>query len=187
MRIHNLKCSRDDVTTVYHLPQSRTLNESRYMYIISTFSVLNICVCSHSSSVCPDGFALRRLEERHAEAIASSWMYSDDKQAKTMMFQNMIRLYHCAGIFSMDAAAPDEPVAWCMQYPYGPLAHLYVTEACRKRGFATLLVEHMMKCIRDNGLVPQAIVDDWNVTGKKLMEKLGLVEHDKVTYLKSTQ
>ena len=141
------------------------------------------CVLNNAR-VCPDnGFVMKKLEERHAQLVAQSWHYSEDTLAKEGMFQQMIKNYHSAGIF-VDGG-PEEPIAWCMQYPYGPLAHLYVTEEYRKRGFASLLMKHVLKCVRDDGLLPQANVDKSNASGKRLMEKLGLVEHDKVTYLKS--
>lgn len=79
----------------------------------------------------------------------------------------------------------DTPIAWCVQYQYGHPGHLYVAEKYRRRGFASLLLEHMCSCMVKDGLEPQVVVDSDNDNAKKLMEKLGFVEHGKFMYMRA--
>lgn len=80
---------------------------------------------------------------------------------------------------------PDMPIAWCVQYPYGHPGHLYVAEKYRRRGFASLLVEHMCSCIVKDGLEPQIAVSINNDSARNMMEKLGFVEHGKFMYMRA--
>ena len=131
---------------------------------------------------CPDGFVLKNLEEHHSDIAAPLWPHADSLPAKQSFFKLLIETYHSAGLFSQDE--PDKPIAWCMQYPYGQPGNLYITEEYRRRGFASLLLEHMCKCIRADGLIPQVGVDDYNDGSKKLMQKFGFVEHAKFRYVR---
>ena len=130
----------------------------------------------------PDGFVLKSLKEHHSDIVAPLWPHSDNLPVKQLFFKLMIKTYHSVGLFSQDE--PDKPIAWCMQYPYGQPSNLYITEEYRRRGFASLLLEHMCKRIRADGLIPQAGVDDYNDGSKKLMQKFGFVEHAKFRYVR---
>ena len=73
----------------------------------------------------------------------------------------------------------DTPIAWCMQHPFGQPAHLYIKEEYRRKGFASLVMQHMCKCIQDDGLVPHTGVEWRNTPAKELMKKLGFEEYQK--------
>ena len=120
---------------------------------------------------------MKILEEDHSEIVAHYWPYSKNLEARRNHFKSLIKRFHSVGIFT--EADPDTPVAWCMQYPIGHLAHLYVTEKYRRQGLASLLVEHMGKRIQDDGLIPEAAVEWQNTQCKELMRKMGFVEHEK--------
>ncbi len=120
---------------------------------------------------------MKRLEEHHAEYVADYWPYSESLETRRNNFRSLIKRFHSVGIFT--EADPDTPVAWCMQYSFGQLAHLYVIEKYRRQGLAKLLVEHIGKCIQDDGLIPEANVVWGNTKGKELMKKLGFVEYEK--------
>ena len=77
----------------------------------------------------------------------------------------------------------DTPIAWCMQHPFGQPTHLYVMKEYRRKGFASLVMQHMCKCIQDDGLVPEAGVEWCNTPAKELMIKLGFEEHQKYKVL----
>ena len=130
----------------------------------------------------PDGIVLKQLKEHHSDIVASAWPHSDNLPAKTSYFKSLIENYHSVGLFSQDK--PDEPIGWCVQYPYGQPGHLFITEEYRRRGFASLLLEHMCKCIRADGLTPQVNIDDYNEGSMKLMQRFGFVEHAKFRYVK---
>ena len=100
---------------------------------------------------CPSGFVLKILNEEHSEVVAPSWPAIDDLQAKQALFKVLIKCFHSVGLFSKED--PNTPIGWCMQYPTGQPAHLYVTEPYRRRGFATLIMKHMCKCIQEDGLI----------------------------------
>ncbi len=120
---------------------------------------------------------MKSLEEHHAEYVADYWPYSESLEARRNNFRCLIKRFHSVGIFT--EADPDTPVAWCMQHNFGQLAHLYVTEKYRRQGLAKLLVEHIGKCIQDDGLIPEAAVEWRNTKAKELMKKLGFVEYKK--------
>lgn len=130
---------------------------------------------------CPEGFILRKLKEQHAEVVAPSWPGLDDLQAKQNFFKSLIKAFHSIGLFSQED--PDEPIAWCLQHPNGHPGHLYVTEKYRRRGFASLLMKHMCKYIQEDGLVPEACVEESNDCAQKLMKRIGFVEHCKFKIL----
>ena len=109
--------------------------------------------------------------------MAHYWPCSKNLEARRNHFKSLIKRFHSVGIFT--EADPDTPVAWCMQYPIGHLAHLYVTENYRRQGLASLLVEHMGKHIQDDGLIPEAAVEWQNTQCKELMKKMGFVEYEK--------
>ena len=138
----------------------------------------------YSSRKCPEGFFVKRLEEHHAEFIAPFWPYGDDISAKQAFFKNLIKNFHSVGVFTNEE--PTIPIAWCVQYQYGQPGNLYVIDKYRRKGFASLLLEHMCNCIREDGLEPQLCVDDVNDCGKKLMDMLGLVQQGQFRYLKSS-
>lgn len=130
---------------------------------------------------CPEGFVLRSLEERHAEVVSAYWPYSNNVEAKQEFFKSLIKKFHSVGLFAQED--PNKPIAWSLQYPYGPPANLYVIEKYRRRGFASLLMEHMCKCIQTDGLVPWAGVEVSNDSGKELLRRMGFVELGKLRYL----
>ena len=109
------------------------------------------------------------------------WPYTDDFQARQDFFKSLIERFHSVGLFTEEDE--DTPVAWCMQHPFGQPAHLYVTQEYRRRGFASLLMGHMCKCIQAEGLMPEAAVEWNNNHGRKLMKKLGFVEHEMYKFL----
>ena len=131
---------------------------------------------------CPTGFKLMKLEENHCELIAPYWTGIDDLQAKQTLFKVLIKIFHSVGLFTEED--PNTPIAWCVQYPNGWPAHLYVTEPYRRRGFATLIMKHMCKCILEDGLIPGVAVQKQNLIAKDLMEKMGFVENSKYCTLK---
>ena len=131
---------------------------------------------------CPDGIILKKLEEHHADIVASVWPCSDNLSAKQSFFKLLINTYHNAGLFSQDK--PDEPIGWCVQYSYGQPGHLYIAEKYRRRGLASLLLEYMCRCIRADGMIPQVNVDDYNDSSMKLMQRFGFVEHAKFRYVR---
>ena len=120
---------------------------------------------------------MNSLEEHHAEYVADYWPYSESLEARRNHFRTLIKRSHSVGIFTEED--PDTPVAWCMQYGFGQLAHLYVTEKYRRQGLAQLLVEHMGRRIQEDGLIPEAAVEWRNTKCKELMKKLGFVEYNK--------
>ena len=127
--------------------------------------------------VCPTGFKLRKLEEKHCQLIAPYWIGIDDLQVKQTFFKVLIKKFHSVGLFTEED--PNTPIAWCVQYPAGQPGHLYVTEPYWRRGFATLIMKHnvMCKCILEDGLIPRVVVQ--KQIAKDLMEKMGFVEMDK--------
>ena len=125
----------------------------------------------------PEGLIMKSLEEHHAEYVADYWPYSESLEARRNNFRSLIKKFHRVGIFT--EADPDTPVAWCMQHNFGQLAHLYVTEKYRRQGLAKLLVEHICKCIQDDGLIPEAAVEWRNTKCKELMKNMGFVEYEK--------
>ena len=130
--------------------------------------------------LCPTGFKLRKLEEKHCELIAPYWIGIDDLQTKQTFFEVLIKNFHSVGLFTEED--PNTPIAWCVQYPNGRPGHLYVTEPYRRMGFATLIMKHMCRCILEDGLIPGVAVQ--NQIAKDLMEKMGFVEMDKYCILK---
>ena len=122
---------------------------------------------------------LKDLSEEHPEVVAPSWPAIDDLQAKQALFKILIKNFHSVGLFSQED--PNTPIGWCMQYPTGQPAHLYVTEPYRRKGFATLIMKHICRCIREDGLIPEVSVEDRGV--KDLMVKIGFVENGKCTTL----
>lgn len=114
--------------------------------------IYGILLCS--CRACPEGFELRKLKEDHAKVVAPYWAVFDDLEAKEAFFKILIRCYHSAGIFSQEDPE-DKPIAWCLQYVFGQPGHLYVTEPYRRRGFATLLMRHICRCIKEDGLIHQ--------------------------------
>ena len=120
---------------------------------------------------------MKSLEEHHSEYVADYWPYSESLETRRNNFRSLIRRFHSVGVFT--EADQDTPVAWCMQYPFGQLAHLYVTEKYRRQGLAQFLVQHMIKHIQDDGLIPEAAVEWRNTQSKELMKKLGFVEYEK--------
>ena len=145
--------------------------------IIATHSLKNLTTVRP----CPEGFIVKCLEEQHAEVVAPTWSYTDNLQAKISYFKQFIKHLHSVGIFSKED--PDKPVAWCTQYVYGQPAHLYVTDEYRRRGFASLMMEHMCECIQADGLLPGIGVDLDNARGMELMKKMGFVKYGNCTYL----
>ena len=121
-----------------------------------------------------------KLEENHYELIAPYWTGIDDLQAKQALFKVLIKSFHSIGLFTEED--PNAPIAWCVQYPNGRPAHLYVTEPYRRRGFATLIMKHMCKCILQDGLIPGVAVQ--KQIAKDLMEKMGFVENSKYSMLR---
>ena len=109
--------------------------------------------------------------------MAYYWPYSENLEARRNNFKSLIKRFHSVGVFTV--ADQDTPVAWCMQYPFGQLSHLYVTEKYRRQGFASLLIEHICKRIQDDGLIPEAAVEWRNTQCKELMEKNGFVQYEK--------
>lgn len=73
----------------------------------------------------------------------------------------------------------DQPIAWCLQYSNARLGHVYVLEGYRKRGFASLLYQHMSEMIKADGLLPEVVVDEGNNIGINLVEKLGFIRFTK--------
>ena len=130
----------------------------------------------------PDGMVLKQLEEQHSDIIASTWPHSDNLPAKQSYFKTLIENYHSVGLFSQDK--PDESIGWCVQYPYGHPGHLFVVEEHRRREFASLLLEHMCRCIRADGLTPQITTEVQNECGNKLMKRFSFVEHTKFRYVR---
>lgn len=90
-----------------------------------------------------------------------------------MFFKGLIRNFHSVGIFTIDDT--DEPIAWCLQYGNARLGHLFVLEEYRRRGFASLLYQHICKQILADGLLPEVVVDEHNDIGVVLVEKLGFL------------
>lgn len=127
---------------------------------------------------CPNGFVLRKLEEHHAEVISPFWTHSDSVEAKENYFKSLIKKFHSVGVFSV-TQDQDTPIAWCLQHPFGQPGHLYVIEKYRKQGFASLVLEHLCKCIQEDGLVPEICCSWSNIAAKGLMKKLGFVEYEK--------
>jgi predicted GNAT family acetyltransferase len=130
--------------------------------------------------ICPTGFKLMKLQEKHCELIAPYWMGIDDLQARQAFFKVLIKRFHSIGLFTEEN--PNTPIAWCLQYPAGRPGHLYVTEPYRRRGFATLIMKHMCRCMLEDGLIPQVAVREQ--IPKDMMEKIGFVEVDKYYILK---
>ena len=85
------------------------------------------------------------------------------------------------GMFTCDNS--DQPIAWCIQYGNARLGHVYVLEEYRRRGFASLLYQHMSEKIKADGLLPEVVVDEGNNVGIDLVEKLGFVRSMKHTEL----
>ena len=71
---------------------------------------------------------------------------------------------------------PEQPIAWCLQYSNARLAHLYVLEEYRRKGFASLLYQHICEEIMADDLLPEVVVDECNHIGINLVEKLGFIK-----------
>ena len=124
-----------------------------------------------------EGYSLRSLEEVHADHVVSFWPYFNHLPNRIAFFKVLIRNHHSVGIFTEEE--PDKPIAWCVQYLFGAAGNLYVMENYRRRGFASLLMEHMCKCIQEDGMVPYVGVSLNNDAGTKLFNKIGFVEFSK--------
>ena len=123
---------------------------------------------------CPTGYILKSLDENHAEFVSRYWSYTSFEDSdKVLFFKGLIKNFHSIGLFTTDK--PDQPIAWCLQYSNGQLAHLFVVEEYRRKGFATLIYQHICKVILDDGLLPEAVVDEHNNVGIVLAEKLGFI------------
>ena len=132
---------------------------------------IKIITCSE----CPEGFVIRELEELHTDTVSQSWTHSENREAKRNHFKSLIKRFHSVGVFSVEDR--DTPIAWCMQHPFGQPAHLHVTKNYRRKGFASLVLQHICKRIQDDGLVPEICTEWCNTPAKELMKKVGFEEY----------
>lgn len=93
---------------------------------------------------------------------------------KIKFFEGLINNFHSIGMFTINN--PAQPIAWCLQYSNARLAHLYVMEEYRRKGFASLLYQHICGEIFAGDLLPAVVVDEHNDIGIDLVEKLGFVK-----------
>ena len=121
----------------------------------------------------PVGYILKPLEEHHADFISRYWEWIFNDSDKIIFFKGLIKHFHSVGMFTSDN--PDQPIAWCLQYGNARLAHLYVMEEYRRKGFASLLYQHICEKIMADGLFPEVVVDEHNRIGIDLVEKLGFI------------
>lgn len=122
---------------------------------------------------CPSGYVLKSLEDYHAEFVSRYWDWIFEDLDKVVFFKGLIKNFHSIGLFTVDK--PDQPIAWCLQYSNGRLAHLFVVEEYRRKGFASLIYQRVCKEILDDGLLPEVVVDELNNVGIDLVEKLGFI------------
>jgi ribosomal protein S18 acetylase RimI-like enzyme len=121
---------------------------------------------------CPEGYILKPLKSDHAEFVSRYWEWIFvDFADKIKFFEGLINNFHSVGLFTTEN--PDQPIAWCLQYSNARLAHLYVMEEHRRKGFACLLYQYICEEIIADGLLPEVVVDEHNYIGINLVEKLG--------------
>ena len=131
-------------------------------------------LCTDIHRECPEGYILKPLKGDHAEFVSRYWEWIFDHSDKIKFFEGLINSFHSVGMFTIDN--PDQPIAWCLQYSNARLAHLYVVEEHRRKGFASLLYQHICGEIIADGLLPEVVVDEHNSIGINLVEKLGFIK-----------
>lgn len=132
----------------------------------------------HTYRKCPDGFKMEKLKEDHAELIALAWEY-EAPGGNVPFFKTVIRCFHNVGVFD-DSKQATAPIGWCLQYPQGHLAHLFVSEKYRKMGLAKLLVQYMCAKIAEDGEFPMAAVQKYNHNARALFQGLGFIRFGEV-------
>ena len=124
---------------------------------------------------------LKSLREHHADVVSKYWFTIFDRSQTILFFKGLIHNFHSIGLFIVDG--DDQPIGWCVQYSNARLAHLFVLEEYRRKGFAYLLYQHICKAIIADGLLPEVVVDVNNDIGINIVEKLGFVRSAKHTGL----
>lgn len=117
---------------------------------------------------------MKRLEEHHAEFIASAWKY-DPPGGKLHHLKKIIKHSHCFGVFTVSEQS-SHPIAWILRYSSGYLGHLFVSEKYRRRGLGKLLTWNMCAQIIQDGGVPLVDVEKDNPTASALFQDIGFVE-----------
>jgi ribosomal protein S18 acetylase RimI-like enzyme len=65
----------------------------------------------------------------------------------------------------------------------GWINRLAIDPACRRRGIAKALIAESERVLRKHGVkIFCALIEEYNVTSKKLFKKCGYVEHNDITY-----
>ena len=127
-------------------------------------------------------YVLKKLETSHVEEIAANWKHSDEMtwEAHSLLVY-LIENFHSVGLFQKleSGKISDSPIGWCLQHPEGELAHLFVHEKHRRKGYASIIVQCMCSQIVADREVPTAGVLGDNHGSIAFFLKLGFVAaHD---------
>ncbi|BFF95889.1 uncharacterized protein DMAD_13196 [Drosophila madeirensis] len=122
----------------------------------------------------PSGIRLDSLRIEDAETVNEIWPHRSHNSVKVVRRQIQ---------YSENVGAYDETgklVAWCLRLTIGSLGLLQVLESHKRLGLGNLMVRALSKKINDLGEPVVAPVVPQNTASRRMFEKLGFQQIDKV-------
>lgn len=119
-------------------------------------------------SSCPEGYELRKLEERHADQIDSLWTKKfQDSKTYLSLFISL------SGGWGLYKKSNDQLVSWALRMALGHIGIVQTLEEYQKRGFASLVTKKIAKTIASEDENPIAFVPIGHEPSQLFFEKLG--------------
>ena len=120
--------------------------------------------------MCPSGYVLGKLEPHHAEYVASHWSYLKDWPNRVSWFEERIKKFDSAAIFSTE---DNLPVSWIMRYPGREQGGLFTLEDHREKGLASVVKTSLCLSSKSNKTMPHISFTDEDNPNNELLMKLG--------------
>ena len=112
------------------------------------------------------------MQPHHAEYVASHWKYLKDWPNRVSWFEERIKNFDSAAIFS---TKDYSLVSWNMQYAGKEHGSLFTIEDHRRRGLAT--ISKTALCLSSQSiLLPQVSVTEEDNPNLNLLKKLGFID-----------
>jgi hypothetical protein len=96
-----------------------------------------------------DGVYVKNLERCHAQIVYDYWLYRESTTVENITRE--IELLPSAGVF-----LNDKLVSWMMCHPPNGMSRLHTLEEHRRRGYAALVTQYLLKRVTQCGFVPFA-------------------------------